>query len=88
MLLLDRYGDVVAEGSGDFLAGSDVGAAALESLVGKYTRRHLGTEGKPTVWLLGTSRIVALTAAAALEAVRDHVSTAPDAAQAVVVMGA
>jgi N-methylhydantoinase A len=88
VLLLDRYGDVVAEGSGDFLAGSDVGAAALESLVGKYTRRHLGTEGKPTVWLLGRSRIVALTSAAALEAVRDHASTAPNAAEAVVVMGA
>jgi len=88
VLLLDRYGDVVAEGSGDFLAGADVGAAALESLVAKYTRRHLGSEGKPMVWLLGASRIVALTSAAAIEAVRDHVTaTAKNAAQAVVVTG-
>ncbi|HZX56934.1 MAG TPA: hydantoinase/oxoprolinase family protein [Ilumatobacteraceae bacterium] len=88
VLLLDRYGDVVAEGSGDFLAGSEVRAPALESLVGKYTHRHLGSERKPTVWLLGASRIVALTSAAAVEAVRTNLTSADsDAAQAVVVTG-
>jgi len=89
VLVLDRYGDVVSEGPGDFLSGSDMEAAALESLVAKYTRRHLGTEGKPTVWLVGASRIVALTAAAAVDAVRDHATSAgQNAAQAVVVTGA
>jgi N-methylhydantoinase A/oxoprolinase/acetone carboxylase beta subunit len=89
VLVLDRYGDVVSEGPGDFLAGSDMEAEALESLVTKYTRRHLGTEGKPTVWLVGASRIVALTAAAAVDAVRDHATSAgQNAAQAVVVTGA
>jgi hypothetical protein len=88
VLVLDRYGDVVAEGSGDFLSGADVRAEALETLVSKFTRRHLGSEGKPTVWLLGATRIVALTSAAAIEAMRDQATaTAQNAAQAVVVTG-
>jgi len=87
VLVLDRYGDVVAKGPGDFLFGTDVEASALDSLVAKYTRRHLGSDSKPTVLLLGPSRVLALTAAAAVQAIGDlAATTAPDAAQAVVVI--
>ncbi len=70
VLLLDRYGDVVASGSGDYLAGKDMVEGPLAAMLARYTRRHLGGEGKPTVWLVEQSRIVSLTPSAALDALR------------------
>jgi hypothetical protein len=74
VLLLDRYGDVVASGAGDYLAGKDMVEGPLAAMLARYTRRHLGGEGKPTVWLVEQSRIVSLTPSAALDALRslDH----------------
>ena len=70
VLLLDRYGDVVAAGQGDYLTGDGMVEGQLSTMIARNTRRHLGGEGKPTVWIVGRSRIVSLTPSAALDAVR------------------
>jgi hypothetical protein len=89
VLLLDRYGDLVASGAGDYLAGTDMVEGPLSAMLARYTRRHLGGEGKPTVWLIEQSRIVSLTPSAALDAVRalDHDRSAHIAAMVVVAGG-
>jgi N-methylhydantoinase A/oxoprolinase/acetone carboxylase beta subunit len=69
-LLLDRYGDVVVAGPGDYLIGDDMVEELLSTMIARYTRRHLGGEGKPTVWLVEHTRIVSLTPSAAVDAVR------------------
>jgi hypothetical protein len=87
VLLLDRYGDVVTRGEGDYLAGSDMQQSALVDLIARHTRRNLGSEGKPEVWLVHASRIVSLTPAAAIEALNEVINVEPDSATAVVVAG-
>jgi N-methylhydantoinase A len=87
VLLLDRYGDVVARGDGDYLVGPDMQRDALVDLVARYTRRNLGSEGKPEVWLVRDSRIASLTPAAAIEALDDVKNIHPDSTTAVVVTG-
>jgi hypothetical protein len=87
VLLLDRYGDVVARGDGDYLVGSDMQQADLVDLIARYTRRNLGSEGQPQVWLVRASRIVSLTPAAAIDALNEVINVQPDSATAVVVTG-
>jgi hypothetical protein len=87
VLLLDRYGDVVARGDGDYLSGPAMQHAALVDLVARYTRRNLGSEGKPEVWLVRASRIVSLTPAAAVEALNELANGHLDSTTAVVVTG-
>ncbi|MEA2827787.1 MAG: N-methylhydantoinase [Actinomycetota bacterium] len=83
VLLLDRYGDVVARGEGGSLTGANLTVSGLEALLARVARRARSTDRDPGIWLVHGSRTVALTPGAAAGAV----AAAPEHAAVVVTSG-